>query len=76
VPPVDELLSLQQAGRLSGISASRLRRLAIAGVLRARKVGTYWVVADVDLKEFMRLDRPRGVSAAARARRVDMGKGE
>lgn len=71
MPPVDDLLTLQQAARVSGVSASRLRRLAMTGVLHARKVGAYWVVAGADLKEFMRLDRPRGVSTAARARRAD-----
>lgn len=70
VPRADELLSLQEAARRSGVSASRLRRLAAAGILGARKVGSYWVVAEGDLEAFTRVERPRGVSVAARVRRA------
>jgi len=62
----DALLSLQEASGRCGVSASRLRRLASQGVLRATKVGAYWVVSEHELEEFMRLERPRGVRAAAR----------
>ena len=46
--PADEserMLSLSAAARLSGVSASRLRRLAAAGTLRGQKAGAYWVSA-------------------------------
>lgn len=55
-----ELLSLTQAAALSGLSQSRLRRLAAAGRLRARKAGFYWVVSSSALTEFMALERKRG----------------
>jgi hypothetical protein len=64
------LLSLRQAAARSGISASRLRRLAAIGTLRARKAGTYWVVSEGALAQFMKLERPRGVKAAARLRKI------
>jgi excisionase family DNA binding protein len=64
----DRLLSLSEAAQLSGVSASRLRRLAAAGTLRAQKVGAYWVVSETALREFMALKRPRGVRSAARGR--------
>jgi excisionase family DNA binding protein len=70
MPSVDELLSLREAADRSDVSTSRLRRLAKAGTLRAQRVGRDWVVARSDLEAFMRIERPRGVSAAARARRV------
>jgi hypothetical protein len=37
----ERMLSLSEAARRSGVSASRLRRLAAAGTLRAQKAGTY-----------------------------------
>lgn len=70
MPSVDELLTLGEAADRSDVSASRLRRLAKAGTLRARRVGRDWVVARSDLEAFMRMERPRGVSAASRARRA------
>jgi hypothetical protein len=66
----EELLSLREAARRSGVSPSRLRRLAASGTLRAQKAGTYWVVAGRDLEAFMQMERPRGVRAAARQKRA------
>lgn len=60
------LLSLRQAAARSGVSSSRLRRLAASGTLRARKAGSYWVVSEAALEAFMRLERPRGVKAGDR----------
>jgi len=64
----EELLSLAQASRRTGVSTSRLRRLAANSTLRARKAGTYWVVSASALDEFIHLARPRGVKAAARSK--------
>jgi len=75
MPSVDELLTLGEAADRSDVSASRLRRLAKAGTLRARRVGRDWVVTRSDLEAFMGMERPRGVSAAARARRVQGQEG-
>ncbi len=60
------ILSLSEAAERSGVSASRLRRLAAAGTLRAQKAGAYWVVSEAALREFMALERPRGVRSSAR----------
>jgi len=60
------LLSLREAADRSGVSASRLRRLAANGTLQAAKAGSYWVVTERALDAFIRLERPRGVKAAAR----------
>ena len=64
----EELLSLRQAAQQSGLSTSRLRRLAAKGTLQARKAGAYWVVTSAALKAFMALERPRGLKASARSR--------
>lgn len=56
----DELLTLSQASIEVGIDASRLRRLAARGVLRAQKVGHSWVTTRRDLTNFASMDRPRG----------------
>lgn len=63
----EPLMSLSEAAERSGVSASRLRRLAAVGTLRAQKVGAYWVVSETALREFMALKRPRGVRSSARA---------
>lgn len=65
---LERMLSLSEAARRSGVSASRLRRLAATGTLRAEKAGAYWVVSEEALEEFMALERPRGVRASARAK--------
>lgn len=62
----ERLLSLRQAAERSGVSASRLRRLAAQGVLDAQKAGAYWVVSEPALEKFMRLTRPHGVRRSAR----------
>jgi excisionase family DNA binding protein len=67
----EKLLSLRQASERCGVSTSRLRRLAATHVLGARKVGAYWVVSESALEEFIRLERPRGVRADARAETAD-----
>lgn len=61
------MLSLKEASERSGVSTSRLRRLAAAGTLRAQKAGAYWVVSEAALREFMSLERPRGVRSSARS---------
>ncbi len=65
----EALLSLSEASARSGLSTSRLRRLAASGTLRARKAGSYWVVTQGALDELMRMKRPRGVKVAARPRK-------
>jgi excisionase family DNA binding protein len=65
----DDFLSLRQAAEKTGLSASRMRRLAEAGVLKARKTGAYWIVSASALAEFMELERPAGISLARRKRR-------
>lgn len=67
----EQLLSLRQASERCGVSTSRLRRLAAAGVLGARKAGSYWVVSERALEQFMLLERPRGVRAGARPESPD-----
>ena len=42
-PGLDELISLQQAAELSGLSAGHLRLLAGQGQLWAKKLGRNWV---------------------------------
>jgi len=69
--PDEPLLSLRQASERCGVSTSRLRRLAASGVLDARKAGSYWVVSESALQQFMRLARPRGVRAGARSENAD-----
>jgi excisionase family DNA binding protein len=69
------LLSLREASERCHVSTSRLRRLAARGVLRASKVGAYWVVTKEALDEFMELERPRGVRVSARGAARGKGKG-
>ena len=62
------MLSLKEASERSGASTSRLRRLAAAGDSACRKAGAYWIVSEAALRDFMALERPRGVRSSARSR--------
>jgi excisionase family DNA binding protein len=45
----DDLLTAKQAAEALGIKESRVRQLALAGVLPARHIGRDWVIRRADL---------------------------
>ena len=59
-PKVDELISLNEAANISGLSHDHLRRLAGRGDLWAMKIGRNWVTTEQAVREYMSLDRRSG----------------
>ncbi len=76
---LDDVLSLAQAARVSGISAHTLAQQAEKGRLRARKVGRTWITTQRWLGEY-RLEHARrhgnGLRAAGGRREYDRDAGE
>jgi hypothetical protein len=59
-PSLDELISLRQAARLSGLSASHLRLLVSRGDIWGVKLGRNWVTTAQAVKEYPARDRRPG----------------
>lgn len=55
-----DLISLSEAEELFGISSAHLRRLAIQGKLKARKIGRNWVTTNDAVKEYNQNRRAPG----------------
>jgi predicted site-specific integrase-resolvase len=59
----DELISLEEAARICGLSPASLRRYAWQGKLKARKIANVWVTTLADVEEYLenrqRKRRPR-----------------
>ena len=51
--PLDEVLTLAEAARLSGISAHTLAQQADKGKLRARKMGHTWITTKTWLDAYL-----------------------
>ena len=59
-PKLDDLISLQEASKLSGLSHDHLRRLAGQGKLWAKKIGRNWVTTEQAIQDYLSLDRRSG----------------
>jgi hypothetical protein len=59
-PKVDELISLNEAANISGLSHDHLRRLAGRGDLWAMKIGRNWVTTEQAVQVYMSLERHSG----------------
>ena len=59
-PTLNELISLQEASNLSGLSHDHLRRLAGQGNLWAKKIGRNWVTTEQAVREYLSIDRRSG----------------
>jgi hypothetical protein len=57
--PLEAILSLADAARLSGLSAHTLTQQAERGKLRARKLGHTWVTTEHWLAEYLALHARR-----------------
>ena len=57
---LDELISLNVASKLSGLSPDHLRRLAGRGDLRAKKIGRDWLTTMRAVGEYLARDRRPG----------------
>ena len=59
-PSLDDLLSLNEAAELCGLSASHLRLLVRKGEIWGRKLGRNWVTTEQAIKEYLASDRKPG----------------
>jgi len=55
----DDLISLQEAAVLAGLSNAHLRRLAENGRLQARKIGRNWVTTAAAVSQYLKDERLR-----------------
>jgi len=59
-PKPEELISLQKAAKLSGLSTSHLRRLVSREEIWGMKVGRNWVTTEQAVREYLARDRRTG----------------
>ncbi len=59
-PSLDELVSLREAAKLSGLSVSHLRLLVSRGVIWGAKLGRNWVTTAQAVEEYLARDRRPG----------------
>jgi excisionase family DNA binding protein len=59
-PKLDELISLQEAAMLSGLSQPHLSLLIRQGKLWGKKIGRNWVTTEQAVKEYLAHDRKPG----------------
>lgn len=57
MPGIDDVLDLNEAARIAGVSPTRLRQLIDSGQLRAKKIGNSWAILADELDAL--LGRPR-----------------
>jgi excisionase family DNA binding protein len=66
-PRLDELISLDEAAKLSGLTADHLRRLVRQGDLWGKKIGRNWVTAEQAVREYLARDRRPGPKRSKKA---------
>jgi excisionase family DNA binding protein len=57
---LDDLISLREAAKISGLSHDHLRRLAGRGDLKAKKIGRDWVTTERAVREYLAQNRRPG----------------
>ncbi len=59
-PNLDELISLDEAAKLSGLSHAHLALMIRRGELWGRKIGRNWVTTKLAVREYIARDRHPG----------------
>jgi len=59
-PSLDDLISLQEAAKLSGLSQPHLSLMIRQGKLWGRKIGRNWVTTKQAVQEYLARDRKPG----------------
>jgi excisionase family DNA binding protein len=68
-PSPNDRLTIPQAAALAGLHRSVMHRLVASGQCKGEKITPrLWLVRRGDLDEFLRLERPSGVTVAQRSR--------
>jgi excisionase family DNA binding protein len=57
---LDDLITLVEAAKISGLSHDHLRRLAGRGDLKAKKIGRDWLTTERAVREYLAQDRRPG----------------
>jgi hypothetical protein len=55
-PKLDELISLRQAAKMSGLSPNHLRLLVGKGEIWGKKIDHYWVTTEKAVREYLARD--------------------
>ncbi|MFC2054857.1 hypothetical protein ACFLV7_11280 [Chloroflexota bacterium] len=66
-PGIDELITLSEAVKNSGLSPSHLRLLVSNGTIWGKKLGNHWFTTVQAVDEYMKMDRKPG----PKSRKVD-----
>jgi len=61
-PRPEDLITLEEAAKLSGLSASHLRRLSRQGEILAMKVGRDWLTTEQAVREYTAREHKPGPS--------------
>ena len=59
-PNLDDLISLDQAAKLSGLTPGHLRLLIREGVVWGTKIGRNWVTTEHAISDYRASAKPRG----------------
>jgi hypothetical protein len=59
-PQLDDLISLQEAAELSGLTARHMRYLAVQGEIWAKKLGRNWFTTAQAVQSYMVLEHKPG----------------
>lgn len=59
-PNLDDLIALQEAAQIAGLSADHLRRLVERGDLWGKKIGRNWVTSRQAILNYIAKDRQPG----------------
>lgn len=59
-PTLDDLITLPEAAKLSGLSHDHLRRLAGRGDLKAKKIGRDWLTTERAVMDYLARNRRPG----------------
>ena len=59
-PELDELISLQEAAKISGLSRPHLALMIRRGMLWGKKIGRDWITSETAIKNYLALDRKPG----------------
>ena len=59
-PSLSDLITLQEAAELSGLSYSHLRLLARKGTIWATRLGHEWLTTQQAINDYLAQDRKRG----------------
>ena len=57
---LEDLITVSEAAKRSGINGSFIRRLLANGRLRGRKIGNSWAIEPTSLEEYLKTDRKPG----------------